>query len=245
MVDYNISSNEVHRQTTYLIVLMYSCSCVPWITRHMRITITLQVWLTTNTQSRAVIARSTFTWYWTHHCRNWSKLSIIVCTHQRHPMPRPDGRALGTFLGQSVGMCLNTHMIFSALNLRELYLVWINNWTISEHSLRNYHYTYSRPLLNQYWPMVARYAVIWDTNKSGCDEIDTFCFRFMKSVLGVKSSTSTIAVYGELGFFPEVWLRTQECYVIIKYYCTCHPINWPDEPSRVKCRCIIKDLTHG
>ena len=43
---------------------------------------------------------------------------------------------------------------------------------------------------------------IWGTNKSGCDEIDTFCLRFMKSVLGVKSSTSTIAVYGELGFFP-------------------------------------------
>ena len=95
MVDYKISSNEVHRQTTYPIVLMYSCSCVPWITRHTRITIILQVWLTINTQAGAVISRSTFTWYWTHHCRNWSKLSIIVLTHQRHPMPRPDGRALG------------------------------------------------------------------------------------------------------------------------------------------------------
>ena len=51
-------------------------------------------------------------------------------------------------------------------------------------------------------PILTYGSEIWGTNKSGCDEIDTFSLRFMKSVLGVKSSTSTIAVYEELGFFP-------------------------------------------
>ena len=51
-------------------------------------------------------------------------------------------------------------------------------------------------------PILTYGGEIWGTNKYACDEIDKFCLRFMKSVLGVKSSTSTIAVYGELRFFP-------------------------------------------
>ena len=90
-------------------------------------------------------------------------------------------------------------------------------------------------------PILTYGSEIWGTNKSGCDEIDTFCLRFMKSVLGVKSSTSTIAVYGELGFFPPSLVA----HTRVQYYCTCHPISWPVEPSRVKCRCIIKGLTRG
>ena len=46
-------------------------------------------------QSSAVITWSNIAWYCTHHCRSWGKISIGGWTHQRHPIPRPDGRAMG------------------------------------------------------------------------------------------------------------------------------------------------------
>ena len=52
-------------------------------------------------------------------------------------------------------------------------------------------------------PILTYGSEIWGISKSGANGIDKFCLRFFfKSVLGVKSSTSTITVYGQLGFFP-------------------------------------------
>ena len=43
----------------------------------------------------AVITRSNITSKCTHHCRNWGRLSIRSWTHKKHPIPRPDERAMG------------------------------------------------------------------------------------------------------------------------------------------------------
>ena len=45
-------------------------------------------------QSSAVITRSNIIWHCTHHCRKWSRISIRGWTPKRHPIPRPDGRAI-------------------------------------------------------------------------------------------------------------------------------------------------------
>ena len=44
-----------------------------------------------------VITRSNITWYCTHHCRKWGRISIRGWTHKTHPIPRPLGRAMGCF----------------------------------------------------------------------------------------------------------------------------------------------------
>ena len=55
--------------------------------------ISTAVWV--QIQSNAVVTRSNITWYDTHHCRNWGRILIRGWTHKRHPIPRPDGRAMG------------------------------------------------------------------------------------------------------------------------------------------------------
>ena len=42
----------------------------------------------------------------------------------------------------------------------------------------------------------------WGFHKKGTEAIDTFSLRFLKTLLKIKPSTSTIMVYGELGFIP-------------------------------------------
>ena len=161
-------------------------------------------------------------WYWMRLRPSfWSLVKINFITRQtlsRSMINQLNERKciniLETYLQkpvQSVEMCLNIPMITSALNRRVLYLAWISNWTVSEHSLRNYHFTYSRQILNQYWPMAARYGV---STKAVPMALINFVFVFFKSVLGVKSSTSTTTVYGQLGFFPpsRVAHTTVLCY---------------------------------
>ena len=46
-------------------------------------------------QSSAVITRSSMVRYCMNNCRNWSRMSIRWWTHKRHPIPRPNGRAMG------------------------------------------------------------------------------------------------------------------------------------------------------
>ena len=36
--------------------------------------------------------------YFTHHCRNWGRMSLRGWTHKRHPIPHPNGRAIGCLL---------------------------------------------------------------------------------------------------------------------------------------------------
>ena len=46
-------------------------------------------------QSSAVITRSNISTYCIYHCRNWGRISIRGWTNKRHPIPRPNGRAMG------------------------------------------------------------------------------------------------------------------------------------------------------
>ena len=48
-----------------------------------------------NIHSSAFIIQSNITWYCTHHCRSWGRISIRGWNHKRHPIPRPDGQAMG------------------------------------------------------------------------------------------------------------------------------------------------------
>ena len=48
-------------------------------------------------QSNTTITRSYNAWYCTHHCSNWGRISIRGGTPKIHPIPRPDGRAMGVF----------------------------------------------------------------------------------------------------------------------------------------------------
>ena len=48
-------------------------------------------------QSSAVITRSNITWYCTHHCDHWCKIKMRAWIHKIHPIPRPNGRAIGVF----------------------------------------------------------------------------------------------------------------------------------------------------
>ena len=39
-----------------------------------------------------------FLWYYTQHCNNGDRAYIRICTHKRHPTPRPLGWAMGNLL---------------------------------------------------------------------------------------------------------------------------------------------------
>ena len=48
--------------------------------------------------SSAVITRSNIVRYYIYDYRNWSRISIRYWNHKRHPIPRPNGRAMGCIL---------------------------------------------------------------------------------------------------------------------------------------------------
>ena len=50
-----------------------------------------------NVQSSAFITRSNITRYYINHYQNGSRISMICCIHNRHPIPRPNGRAMVCF----------------------------------------------------------------------------------------------------------------------------------------------------
>ena len=52
-------------------------------------------------------------------------------------------------------------------------------------------------------PVVTYGCEVWGFHKKGTKAIDTFSLRFLKTLLKIKPSTSTIMVYGELGFIPR------------------------------------------
>ena len=41
---------------------------------------------------------SSITWYYLHHCSNWDRIWIRVSINKRHPLPRPNGQAMGCLL---------------------------------------------------------------------------------------------------------------------------------------------------
>ena len=49
-------------------------------------------------QSSAIITRSNIRRFCNHHCRNWDRISIRGWNHERHPIPRPNGQAMGCLL---------------------------------------------------------------------------------------------------------------------------------------------------
>ena len=49
-------------------------------------------------QSSAVITRFNMIRYCINNCRNRDRISIRCCIHKRHPIARPDGRAMGCLL---------------------------------------------------------------------------------------------------------------------------------------------------
>ena len=49
-------------------------------------------------ESCAVITRSNITWYYAYYCRDCGRISFRERTHKGHPIPRPDGRAMGYFV---------------------------------------------------------------------------------------------------------------------------------------------------
>ena len=51
-------------------------------------------------------------------------------------------------------------------------------------------------------PVLTYVCEVWGFHKKGTEAIDTFSLRFLKTLLKIKPSTSTIMVYGELGFIP-------------------------------------------
>ena len=51
-------------------------------------------------------------------------------------------------------------------------------------------------------PVLTYVCEVWGFHKKGTEAIDTFSLRFPKTLLKIKPSTSTIMVYGELGFIP-------------------------------------------
>ena len=50
-------------------------------------------------QSRTVITRSSIVRYYINNYRNWGRISIRCWIHKRHPIPRPNGQAMGCLLG--------------------------------------------------------------------------------------------------------------------------------------------------
>ena len=55
-------------------------------------------WLTTEVQSSAVITRSNIVRYYINNYRNWDRISIRCWIHKRHPIVRPNGRAMECLL---------------------------------------------------------------------------------------------------------------------------------------------------
>ena len=51
-------------------------------------------------------------------------------------------------------------------------------------------------------PVLTYGCEVWGFHKKGTEAIDTFSLRFLKTLLKIKPSTSTIMVYGELGCIP-------------------------------------------
>ena len=51
-------------------------------------------------------------------------------------------------------------------------------------------------------PVLTYGCEVWGFHKKGTEAIDTFSLRILKTLLKIKPSTSTIMVYGELGFIP-------------------------------------------
>ena len=49
-------------------------------------------------QSSAVVTLSNMTWYCTHHCRNWGRISITGWTHKRHPIAHHNRWAIGCLM---------------------------------------------------------------------------------------------------------------------------------------------------
>ena len=54
--------------------------------------------LLTHIQSSAVITRSNIVRFCINNCRNWDIISIRCWIHKRHPIPRPNGRAMRCLL---------------------------------------------------------------------------------------------------------------------------------------------------
>ena len=52
----------------------------------------------TKIQSSAVITRSNIVRFYNNDYRNWDRKSIKCSIHKRHPIPRPNGRAMGCLL---------------------------------------------------------------------------------------------------------------------------------------------------
>ena len=49
-------------------------------------------------QSSAVLTRSNITWHCIHHWSDWAKVWTRVWAHKIHPIPRPNGPAMGCIL---------------------------------------------------------------------------------------------------------------------------------------------------
>ena len=49
-------------------------------------------------QSGAIIAQSNIVRYYINNYRNWGRISVRCWMHKRHPIPCPNGRAMGCFL---------------------------------------------------------------------------------------------------------------------------------------------------
>ena len=52
------------------------------------------------------------------------------------------------------------------------------------------------------WPILTYGSEVWGASKSGLQELDRVFLRYIRCVLRVKATTSTLAVYGECGRFP-------------------------------------------
>ena len=60
-------------------------------------------------------------------------------------------------------------------------------------------------------------------NRKGTGQIDKLCLGYSESILGLKPSTGTYMVWGELGYIPA----SVECYIKILHYYDKHG-NLPD-----------------
>ena len=63
-------------------------------------------------------------------------------------------------------------------------------------------------------PILEYCSEIWYTNKF-CEEIEKIHLAYMKDILKVKRSSSTLALYAELGRFP---LKLKIQYQVLKYW---------------------------
>ena len=52
-------------------------------------------------QSNAIVTRSDILRYYINNCRNWGRISIRCWIHKRHPIPRPNGQAMGCLLWEN------------------------------------------------------------------------------------------------------------------------------------------------